>query len=66
MKVRLTAVLPQDPDTVVWTAVSELDPLERRALMLIYLGNLTRRQAAKRLREQRAAAAIAVARALRA
>jgi predicted DNA-binding protein (UPF0251 family) len=50
----------------VWQAVvSSLDPLERRALTMIYIDGLTQRQIAQRLRLQRAAVSIAVARAMR-
>lgn len=55
----------EDVDQVVRAAVGGLDRLERRALMLIYIGDLARRQPAKRLRDRRIAVAIAVARAFR-
>jgi DNA-directed RNA polymerase specialized sigma24 family protein len=53
-----------EPD--VWNiVVPALDPLERRALALIYLNGLTQDQVAQRLGTQRRTIGIAVARAMR-
>lgn len=58
-------MVDDETDSVWRTVVPTLEPLERRALAMIYLDGLTQRQVAQRLGAQRTAVAIAVARAFR-
>ena len=55
----------EEPDDVWRTVVPALDPLERRALTMIYRDGLTQRQIADRLQTRPSAVAVAVARAMR-
>ena len=57
-------MVPNETDDVWRTVVPTLEPLERRALAMIYLDGLTQRQVAQQLGRQRTDVSAAVARAV--